>query len=73
MVNPTISDPPSSDSPSAARTMRSIATCIVGLTLAVNLVEGSGSYSKYAPHNNPSLASLCANRLISDHDATRLL
>ena len=36
-VNPTISDHPSSHHPSAARAMRSFATCIVGLTLAVNL------------------------------------
>jgi len=37
-VNPTISDHPSS-----ARTMRSITTCIVGLTLAVNLGRAVGS------------------------------
>ncbi len=53
-----------------------------GRTLAVTLSPVGpyaaelhpGVHSKYvAPYDPVSLASLCANRLISDHDVTRLL
>src|SRR6266571_937470 len=40
----------------------------------VSNIQRNYHYPKYVPAHNPtSLACLCANRLTSDHDVTRLL